>query len=284
MYDKQLRADQIKWIERIIELAIEEDLLGGDLSTRAILPKQTEVTAEIKAKADGIISGLEVAARALEIMGGAQFHALVKDGDAIKKGDIIVRFRGNYATLLAAERTMLNFMQRMSGIATSTSHYVAATKGTLTKILDTRKTAPGLRTLDKLAVMHGGGKNHRLGLYDMIMLKDNHIKAVGSITKAVVAARKAAPLSVKIEVETSSIEEVKEALEVSADIIMLDNMDNDAIAVAVKLINSKCATEASGNMTPHRVAEVAALGVDYISVGALTHSVIALDMSMNFIV
>lgn len=284
MYDKQLRADQIKWIERIIELAIEEDLLGGDLSTRAILPRQTEVTAEIKAKADGIISGLEVAARALEIMGGAQFHALVKDGDAIKKGDIIVRFRGNYATLLAAERTMLNFMQRMSGIATSTSHYVAATKGTHTKILDTRKTAPGLRTLDKLAVMHGGGKNHRLGLYDMIMLKDNHIKAVGSITKAVVAARKAAPLSVKIEVETSSIEEVKEALEVSADIIMLDNMDNDAIAAAVKLINRKCATEASGNMTLHRVAEVAALGVDYISVGALTHSVIALDMSMNFIV
>ena len=189
----------------------------------------------------------------------------------------------SYATLLTAERLLLNFMQRMSGIATETHRYVAACEGTNTHILDTRKTAPGLRLLDKMAVRHGGGRNHRMGLYDMIMLKDNHIKAVGSITKAVEMVHSQLPLSVKVEVETTCLQEVEEALSAGADIIMLDNMSNEAMLEAVRLINHRCAVEASGNMTLERIREVAALGVDYISVGALTHSVKALDISMNFI-
>ena len=189
----------------------------------------------------------------------------------------------SYATLLTAERLLLNFMQRMSGIATETHRYVTACEGTNTHILDTRKTAPGLRLLDKMAVRHGGGRNHRMGLYDMIMLKDNHIKAVGSITKAVEMVHSQLPLSVKVEVETTCLKEVEEALSAGADIIMLDNMSNEAMLEAIRLINHRSAVEASGNMTLERIREVAALGVDYISVGALTHSVKALDISMNFI-
>ena len=207
----------------------------------------------------------------------------VNDGDSVQKGNKIMAITASYATLLTAERLLLNFMQRMSGIATETHRYVAACEGTNTHILDTRKTAPGLRLLDKMAVRHGGGRNHRMGLYDMIMLKDNHIKAVGSITKAVEMVHSQLPLSVKVEVETTCLKEVEEALSAGADIIMLDNMSNEAMLEAVRLINHRSAVEASGNMTLERIREVAALGVDYISVGALTHSVKALDISMNFI-
>ena len=203
------------------------------------------------------------------------------DGDAVRKGDIILRVHANYRALLLAERLSLNILQRMSGIATATAAFVKELEGTRTRLLDTRKTAPGLRVLDKMAVRHGGGMNHRMGLYDMVMLKDNHIKIAGGIPAAVAAVKRDLPLSVRLEVETTNLEEVKQALECGADIIMFDNMDTATMAEAVKIVGGKTKTEASGNMSIPRLKEVAATGVDYISVGALTHSVTALDISMN---
>ncbi len=275
--------DELEKIDRLIDLAFDEDIAQGDLTTESIFPDVTEATALLTAKAPGIISGIEIAQRVLDKRGSNKVQLFVNDGDSVQKGDKIMAITASYATLLTAERLLLNFMQRMSGIATETHRYVTACEGTNTHILDTRKTVPGLRLLDKMAVRHGGGRNHRMGLYDMIMLKDNHIKAVGSITKAVEMVHSQLPLSVKVEVETTCLKEVEEALSAGADIIMLDNMSNEAMLEAVRLINHRCAVEASGNMTLERIREVAALGVDYISVGALTHSVKALDISMNFI-
>ena len=209
------------------------------------------------------------------------WEPLVTDGTAVKKGDIILRIEASYRTLLCGERLSLNILQRMSGIATATSHYMKELAGTHTQLLDTRKTAPGLRVLDKMAVHHGGGSNHRMGLYDMIMLKDNHIKIAGGIPNAVKAVKQNLPLSIKVEVETTNLEEVQHAVEAGADIIMFDNMSNEAMAEAVKLIAGRAKTEASGNMSIPRLKGVAATGVDYISVGALTHSVTAMDISMN---
>lgn len=275
--------DELEKIDRLIDLAFDEDIAQGDLTTESIFPDVTEATALLTAKAPGIISGVEIAQRVLDKRGSNKVELFVNDGDSVQKGDKIMTITASYATLLTAERLLLNFMQRMSGIATETHRYVSACEGTNTHILDTRKTVPGLRLLDKMAVRHGGGRNHRMGLYDMIMLKDNHIKAVGGITKAVEMVHSQLPLSVKVEVETTCLQEVEEALSAGADIIMLDNMSNEAMLEAVRLINHRCAVEASGNMTLERIREVAALGVDYISVGALTHSVKALDISMNFI-
>ena len=275
--------DELEKIDRLIDLAFDEDIAQGDLTTESIFPDVTEATALLTAKAPGIISGIEIAQRVLDKRGSNKVQLFVNDGDSVQKGDKIMAITASYATLLTAERLLLNFMQRMSGIATETHRYVTACEGTNTHILDTRKTVPGLRLLDKMAVRHGGGRNHRMGLYDMIMLKDNHIKAVGSITKAVEMVHSQLPLSVKVEVETTCLKEVEEALSAGADIIMLDNMSNEAMLEAVRLINHRCAVEASGNMTLERIREVAALGVDYISEGALTHSVKALDISMNFI-
>lgn len=281
-----LSASQLDSVDKIINLALAEDTAEGDISTDVLNIETNEAIATITSKADGIISGIAIANIVVCKVAGSpedvEFIPFVSDGDKVKKGQTIAHIKGNVETLLKAERTMLNFMQRMSGIATETAEYVKATKGTKTTILDTRKTAPGLRAIDKMAIAHGGGKNHRMGLYDMVMLKDNHIKAMGSITEAVKRAHLATPISVKIEVETTNLTEVKEALEAKADIIMLDNMSNEDMQKAVKLIAGKAKTEASGNMTLERIAEVAALGVDYISVGALTHSVKALDISMNF--
>ena len=269
-------------IERLIDLAIEEDIATGDITTNAIIPVQAKAVAEMKAKADGVISGLEIAKRVFEkFEKDIVWEPLVNDGTAVKKGDIILRIEASYHTLLLGERLSLNILQRMSGIATETARYMKELAGTRTRLLDTRKTAPGLRVLDKMAVHHGGGSNHRMGLYDMIMLKDNHIKIAGGIPNAVKEARAHLPLSIKLEVETTTLEEVQQALDAGADIIMLDNMSNEAMTEAVKLIAGRAKTEASGNMSIPRLKEVAATGVDYISVGALTHSVTAMDISMN---
>lgn len=271
-------------IERLLDLAIEEDIATGDISTEAIIPVHSQAVAEMKAKADGVISGLKIIKRVYErFEKEIRWEPLVEDGTAVKKGDIILRIGCSYRTLLLGERLSLNILQRMSGIATATAAFVKELEGTHTQLLDTRKTAPGMRVLDKMAVHDGGGMNHRMGLYDMIMLKDNHIKIAGGIPNAVKAVRKNLPLSVKLEVETTNLEEVRQAIDCGADIIMLDNMSNEAMTEAVKMIAGRAKTEASGNMDIPRLKSVAATGVDYISVGALTHSVKAMDISMNIV-
>lgn len=270
-------------LEKLIDLAIAEDIADGDISSNAIIPQSEGAAATMVMKADGIISGMEVARRVFERFEAVTWTPYVSDGDPVKRGQVILRVDGSYRALLQAERLALNFLQRMSGIATMTARYAEALKGTAVKLLDTRKTAPGMRITDKMAVRHGGGHNHRMGLYDMIMLKDNHIKVAGGIPQAIEAARRALPLSIKLEVETSNLAEVEEAVRYGADIIMLDNMDNDTMREAVGLIAGRARTEASGNMTLERLRSVAETGVDYISVGALTHSVTAMDISMNFL-
>lgn len=269
-------------IDRLIDLAIEEDIATGDVTTNSIIPAQSRSTAEMKMKADGVVSGLEIARRVYERFDrDIRWEPLVKDGETVRKGDIILRIEASYHCLLLGERLSLNILQRMSGIATETARYVRELAGTHTRLLDTRKTAPGLRVLDKMAVKDGGGTNHRMGLYDMAMIKDNHIKVAGGITRAVEAVRTQIPSGMKIEVEVTDLAEVREALAAKADIIMFDNMSNEAMAEAVKIISGQAQTEASGNMSIPRLKEVAATGVDFISVGALTHSVTALDISMN---
>lgn len=271
-----------KLIDALIDLAIEEDIATGDITTNSIIPANSRAVAEMKMKADGVISGLEVARRVFErFEDNIIWDAKVKDGATVKKGDIILRIEASYRCLLLGERLSLNILQRMSGIATETAKYVKELAGTKTQLLDTRKTAPGLRILDKMAVKDGGATNHRMGLYDMSMIKDNHIKVAGNITNAIRQVRANIPAEIKIEVETTTLDEVREALAEKADIIMLDNMSNAVMSEAVKIINGQAKTEASGNMNIPRLKEVAATGVDFISVGALTHSVTALDISMN---
>lgn len=271
-------------LDQLIDIAIDEDISTGDLATNALIAKGQRATALITAKADGVISGLAVAERVLETISTEEYHfePYLQDGDRVAKGDKILKIEGTYRDLLTSERLMLNFLQRMSGIATATRQMVDLIAGTKAQLLDTRKTVPGHRLTDKLAVKHGGGTNHRMGLYDMAMIKDNHIKAAGGISKAIKQVKATLPISVKVEVETTNLEEVQEALQGGADIIMLDNMSSEMMKEAVALIGNKAATEASGNITHERIREVAETGVDFISVGALTHSVRALDMSMNF--
>ena len=269
-------------VDRLIDLAIDEDIATGDVTTDSIIPESTSAVATMTAKADGVISGLPIVEKVFRrFQPDIVFKPVFRDGDRVSKGDVILRVEGSYPALLKAERTALNFFQRMSGIATETAKYVAELKGTHTRLLDTRKTAPGMRVTDKMAVKDGGGTNHRMGLYDMAMIKDNHIKMAGSISKAVEQVRSHIPAGIKIEVETTNMDEVKEALDARADIIMLDNMSVEAMRDAVNLIGGRAKTEASGNMTLSRLKEVAATGVDFISVGALTHTVKALDISMN---
>lgn len=271
-------------LDQLIDIAIEEDISTGDLATNALIGRGERATALITAKTDGVISGLAVAERVLETISTEEylFEPYLQDGDRVVKGDKILKIEGTYRDLLTSERLMLNFLQRMSGIATATRQMVDLIAGTKAQLLDTRKTVPGHRLTDKLAVKHGGGTNHRMGLYDMAMIKDNHIKAAGGISKAIKQVKATLPISVKVEVETTNLEEVQEALEGGADIIMLDNMSSEMMKEAVALIGNNAATEASGNITHERIREVAETGVDFISVGALTHSVRALDMSMNF--
>ena len=271
-----------KEIKPVIDYALKEDLGGGDITTNSLIPFDLQAKATMVAKSSGVIAGLAVAEYVFKSLDeGIFWKTYVNDGDHVTKGDLILKISGSYRALLSGERLALNFLQRMSGIATMTDNYKRQLAGLEVKILDTRKTVPGLRLLDKYAVRMGGGTNHRIGLYDMVLIKDNHIKVAGGITKAVEQIKKTVLDKIKIEVETTTIDEVKEALSVGADIIMLDNMDNNTMRECVKIINGHAKVEASGNMTIERLKEVAATGVDFISIGALTHSVVALDISMN---
>jgi nicotinate-nucleotide pyrophosphorylase (carboxylating) len=272
-------------ITKLLDLGIEEDINTGDITTESIIPATMNAVATMTAKQEGVISGLEIVKMVYErFQQDIVFTPYFKDGDSVSKGDVILKIEASYPTLLRGERLSLNLFQRMCGIATETAKYVRELADTHTELLDTRKTAPGLRVLDKMAVKHGGGTNHRMGLYDMAMIKDNHIKMAGGITKAVEQVRSNIAPEIKIEVETTNLDEVREAIAAGADIIMLDNMDNATMTEAVAIIkgaNPSIKTEASGNMNIPRLKEVAATGVDYISVGALTHTVKAMDISMN---
>lgn len=272
-------------INKLIDLGIEEDINTGDITTESIIPESMTATATMTAKQDGVISGLEIVKMVYDrFQDDVVFTPYFNNGDHVKKGDVILKIEATYPTLLRGERLSLNIFQRMCGIATETARYVKELAGTHTQLLDTRKTAPGLRVLDKMAVKHGGGTNHRMGLYDMAMIKDNHIKMAGGIAKAVEQVRSRIPSDIKIEVEATNLDEVKQAIEAGADIIMLDNMSNSAMTEAVAVIRKAdkgIKTEASGNMSIERLREVAETGVDYISVGALTHTVKGMDISMN---
>ena len=270
------------YVDDVIKRAIQEDINYIDVATDYLLDENEVSKAKFIAKADGVLCGIEVAMRVFQLLDEQFTYTLYqKDGENIKKGDIIAEISGRTIYLLKGERTALNLLQHMSGVATLTNECVKQIEGTEATIADTRKTLPGLRSLQKYAVTCGGGKNHRYNLSDCAMLKDNHIDAKGGITPAVKALREKIGHTVKIEVETRTLEEVKEALSAGADIIMLDNMDNDTMAEAVKIVDKKALLEASGNLTPERLRSVALLGVDILSIGALTHSVSAFDISMR---
>lgn len=270
------------YIDDLIKNAIKEDINYIDVATDYLLDENEVSEAYFVAKADGVLCGIDVAMRVFRLLDDTFTCTLYKkDGDIIKKGDLIADFKGKTVRLLKGERTALNLIQHMSGIATITRECVDEIKGTKGTIADTRKTLPGLRSIQKYAVTCGGGKNHRYNLSDCAMLKDNHIDAKGGITPAVKALKEKIGHTVKIEVETRTLDEVKEALSAGADIIMLDNMDNETMAEAVKIVDGKALLEASGNLTKERLRSVAELGVDILSIGALTHSVEAFDISMK---
>lgn len=270
------------YIDDLIKNAITEDINYIDVATDYLLEEGAVSEAYFVAKADGVLCGAEIAMRVFELLDDQFSYTLYKkDGDEVKNGDLIAEFKGKTVKLLKGERTALNLIQHMSGIATLTNECVKQTEGTRATIADTRKTLPGLRSLQKYAVTCGGGRNHRYNLSDCAMLKDNHIDAKGGITAAVMALREKIGHTVKIEVETRTLAEVEEAVSVGADIIMLDNMDNETMEQAVKLVDGKALLEASGNLTKERIKSVAELGVDILSIGALTHSVTAFDISMK---
>lgn len=269
-------------IDDVIKRGLAEDINYIDVTTDYLIPENQISTARFVAKDSGVLAGIEVAMRVFTLIDDTvTFELLKQDGDKVSKGDIILTMKGHTASLLKGERTALNLVQHMSGIATATNRCVELVKGTNASIADTRKTLPGLRALQKYAVVAGGGKNHRYNLSDAAMLKDNHIDAYGSLTNAVNALRSKAGHMVKIEVETRSLEELEEALAVGADVIMLDNMDCATMAEAVKRTAGRAKLEASGNITLENIAEVAKTGVDIISLGALTHSVTCFDISMK---
>lgn len=273
---------ELKAAQTLIGLALSEDVGEGDITTDNIIPAGTRRKAKMVAKADGIVAGLPVAEMVFKSLDpDLVWTVFTPEGSKVKRGDVMVEFEGTYRALLTGERTALNFLQRLSGIATMSGKYADAVKDYKTIILDTRKTLPGFRILDKYAVKTGGASNHRIGLYDMAMIKDNHIEVAGGITKAVNSVRSNIKEGIKIEVETTTIAQVQEAIDAGADIIMLDNMDNETMRKSVELIAGRAKVEASGNMTLERLREVAATGVDYISIGALTHSVSALDISQR---
>ena len=271
-----------KQIRKIIEAALAEDIGTGDITTSAIVSRDKTGHAQAIAKDDFVIAGSDIFKETFLVLDNKiQVQKLISDGEIAKSGNIIAKISGSLFYILQAERVALNLFQRMCGIATLTANFVEAVQGTKTKILDTRKTLPGLRVLDKMAVSIGGGFNHRMGLYDGVLIKDNHIATVGSITAAVEMQRMRLQHTLKIEVETKNISEVEEALNCGVDIIMLDNMTANEMKKAVAFVSGRALIEASGNVTLQNVAEIAATGVDLISVGELTHSVRAADISLK---
>jgi nicotinate-nucleotide pyrophosphorylase (carboxylating) len=269
-------------IKKIIQFALAEDIGTGDITTQATVSRKKKGRAQAIAKDDFVIAGIDVFAETFQLLDKSiKVKKLMDDGCRAKKGDVIAEVVGSLSNILQAERVALNIFQRMSGIATLTAQYVKAVRGTKAKILDTRKTMPGLRVLDKKAVRIGGGCNHRTGLYDGVLIKDNHIEAAGGITAAVKAQIKGLTHTLKIEVETKNIKEVKEALKCGVDIIMLDNMTVPAMKRAVDFVAGRALLEASGNVRLQNVSKIAATGVDLISIGELTHSVRAADISLK---
>ncbi|MHB9094125.1 MAG: carboxylating nicotinate-nucleotide diphosphorylase [Eubacteriales bacterium] len=272
----------MKLVDDIILLALREDIGTGDVTTLSTIPAESTTKGSIYAKEEGVVAGLPIAKRVFQILNGEiEFMAHKKDGDRVTKGEILATVTGPARPILTGERVTLNLLQRLSGIATRTAKIAEILTYYNTTVVDTRKTTPGLRMLEKYAVSVGGGKNHRFGLYDGVLIKDNHIKVAGGIKKAVAMARGNAPHTMKIEVEVEDLTGVNEALEAKADIIMLDNMDIAAIKEAVKLINGQALVEVSGGIDESNVVEYAKAGVDLISIGALTHSVKALDISLD---
>jgi len=272
----------LKATRKLIELALAEDVGDGDITTDNIIPSGIRRKAKMVAKANGVVAGLPVAEMVFRKLDpNLIWNELTPDGSKVKNGDVMVEFEGSYRALLTGERTALNFLQRLSGIATMSAIYADAVKDFQTVILDTRKTLPGFNKLDKYAVKTGGASNHRIGLHDMAMIKDNHIEVAGGIAAAVKAIRNSIEHGIKIEVETNSLAQVQEAIDAKVDIIMLDNMDMETMRKSVELIAGRAKVEASGNITLERLRDVAATGVDYISIGALTHSVTALDISQR---
>ncbi len=268
-------------LDRILEAALAEDIHTGDITTLAVVPGKRDAGAILKAKESMVLAGIDVAARVFRLLDPAiRFTPRFSDGARLQSGDILAELQGDAAFLLQGERVSLNLLQRMCGVATLTSLYVEAVAGTRARIVDTRKTTPGLRVLEKYAVRVGGGINHRTGLYDGVLIKENHIAAAGGIAEAVRRARAYIPHTMKIEVETETLGEVGEALAAGADIIMLDNMDLAAMRQAVATIGGRALVEASGGVSLDTVRAIAETGVDIISVGALTHSARAMDISM----
>ncbi len=288
-------------IKTLIDLALQEDIPNGDITTMFTTKKDTNVSGYVVAKEELVFCGLPLIRAIFEKITSkniiiteknssdyqktdleVKIIQLAEEGELLQKGEIAFRFDGDARAILMAERTILNFLQRLSGIATMTRKYVQELEGTKIKIVDTRKTAPGFRALDKYAVRVGGGYNHRMGLSDGVLIKENHIIAAGSITKAIESVRKNAPHTSKIEVETTTIKEVEEALKSGADIIMLDNMSIEMMREAIVLINKKALIEVSGNVTIERLSKLRELDIDFISTGAITHSIKAADLSMRF--
>lgn len=269
-------------LDQIIKTALEEDIYGGDLTSEFTISRQSVSKAVIKIKSAGILCGVDVAKRVLEIIDNEiTFDIKIHDATEVKAGDIAVELYGNTRNILYGERTALNFLQRMSGIATMTNLFCQEIEGTGAKIVDTRKTTPGLRMLDKYAVICGGGTNHRYCLSDGILIKDNHIKAVGGVKNALRAVKGKTPHTIKIEVEVFDLLQLREVLDEGADIIMLDNMNAEEMKEAVRIVNGRALIEASGGINLDNVRAVASTGVDLISIGALTHSVKAMDISMK---
>ena len=273
----------MNWLlaDDIIKRALNEDLQYGDITTDSIIENDSRAIVDLIAKEDGIIAGTEVFKRVFYILGGAEAKFYIRDGEKVKKGEKFGEVSGDTKTLLSGERVSLNFLQRMSGIATLTKTFVEKLKNTNVKLLDTRKTTPNLRLLEKYAVKIGGGTNHRFGLNDGILIKDNHIDAARGIKQAIELVRKNTPFVRKIEVEVENLNQLKEALEAKADIIMLDNMDTETMKIAVKIIDRKAQIEASGNVTLDTIENIAKTGIDFISTGTLTHSFKVLDISMK---
>ena len=268
--------------DELIRLALQEDITSEDVSTNAVMPHAVKGTVDLIAKEDGVVAGLDVYARVFQLLDElTEINFYCKDGDEVKTGDLMATVTGDIRVLLSGERVALNYLQRMCGIATYTRQVAKLLEGSKVTLLDTRKTTPNCRVFEKYAVRVGGGCNHRYNLSDGVLLKDNHIGAAGSITKAVHMAKAYAPFVRKIEIEVETLEQVKEAVEAGADIIMLDNMTPEVMKQAVELIDGRAQTECSGNITKENIARICEIGVDFVSSGALTHSAPILDISMK---